>query len=358
MLGVLPKVLYLTNIPVPYREKMHEILAKEYLAITYLVTYCAKTEPNRQWKFKDGLYNKVYLKEQSTSLVHNNFSIFKHLSTYNPDVIISTSFNPTMLYAFLWCVLKRRKFLPFNDGTLFSESKFSPIHKLVRKVVFKFSASFITTGNGGIELYKSYGITRDKIFISHLCVENDLYRLSPPPTKQYDLMFSGQLIERKMPFFFIEVASRLKQKLGTFKVLILGDGPLREKMLKKLNELKIDYHYPGFIQPDTIPDFYNKAKIFLFPTLSDPWGIVANEACASGVPVITCKNSGSADDLVIDGHNGYVLPLDPEIWADSILKLLTNTNLLQQFSDNASRSVKDFNPKNSAKGIFDAVTNH
>ncbi|MBC7507657.1 MAG: glycosyltransferase family 4 protein, partial [Ferruginibacter sp.] len=90
-------------------------------------------------------------------------------------------------------------------------------------------------------------------------------------------------------------------------------------------------------KPDTIPDFYNKAKIFLFPTLSDPWGIVANEACASGVPVITCKNSGSADDLVIDGHNGYVLPLDPEIWADSILKLLTNTNLLQQFSDNALR---------------------
>ncbi|MBW4890162.1 glycosyltransferase family 4 protein [Mucilaginibacter sp. HMF5004] len=352
-----PKVLYLTNIPVPYREKMHEILASKHGIITYRVVYCAKTEPNRQWKLKEGNYDKVYMEEEATSLIHNNRSVIKHLAGYKPDVVISTGFNPTMLYAFVWCIFKGKKFIPFNDGTLFSESTFSVIHKLVRTIVFRFSAAFITTGIGGVDLYESYGISKDRIFISHLCVENSLYKLSDPPPKQYDLMFSGQLIDRKMPFFFIDVAKQVKQKLGTCKVLILGDGPLRNEVLAKLEEDKIDYDYPGFVQPDTIPVFYNRSKIFLFPTQSDPWGIVANEACASGVPVITCKNSGAADDLIINGYNGYVLPLETEIWANAALQLLTDEKLLQQFSVNAVISVQQYNPANAAKGIEDAVAN-
>ena len=351
----LPKVLYLTNIPVPYREKMHEILAAKNEVMSYFVVYCAKTEPNRQWNLKEGFYDKVYLKEQVMSLIHNDWSITKHLSEYDPDIVISTGFNPTMLYAFAWCILKRKKFIPFNDGTLFSESTFSILHKIVRATVFKFSSAFITTGNGGIDLYKSYGISPKRIFISYLCVENSLYHISNAPPKQYDLMFSGQLIERKMPYFFIEVAKAVKEKLGTCKVLILGDGPLRIGMLAKLDEIKIDYDYLGFIQPSELPYYYNLSKIFLFPTQSDPWGIVANEACASGVPVITCKNSGASDDLIIDGYNGYVLPLNVDSWAEAIITLLTKKKILAQFSTNAFTSVQKFNPLNAAAGIQDAV---
>jgi putative transposase len=53
----------------------------------------------------------------------------------------------------------------------------------------------------------------------------------------------------------------------------------------------------GYFSQNELPYYYALTRVFLFPTLLDPWGVVANEACAAGVPVITCSNAGAAGDL-------------------------------------------------------------
>jgi glycosyltransferase involved in cell wall biosynthesis len=126
-------------------------------------------------------------------------------------------------------------------------------------------------------------------------------------------------------------------------------------MVAKLEEYGIQYEYPGFIQPHNLPAYYQKAKVFLFPTLQDPWGIVANEACAAGLPVITCENAGVAGDLIIDEKNGFVLPLDVDIWAEKACALLKDDSLYQQLSQNAISSVEAFNPRAASKGVLDAI---
>ncbi len=113
-----------------------------------------------------------------------------------------------------------------------------------------------------------------------------------------------------MPFFFAEVAKHLKLKLPGLRVLLLGDGPEREALLADLRAAEIDFHYAGYVSQAALPTYYAAAKILLFPTKLDPWGLVANEACAVGVPVITCANAGVAGDLILHGYNGYILELD------------------------------------------------
>ena len=111
---------------------------------------------------------------------------------------------------------------------------------------------------------------------------------------------------------------------------------------------------PGFVQPQEIASWYGRSRILLFPTRLDPWGVVANEALATGTPVITTPEAGVAGDLVIDAVNGYVIPPDPERWSGQATRLLRDGGLWRQVSDAASDSVKPFNFDIASQGIVKA----
>ena len=66
--------------------------------------------------------------------------------------------------------------------------------------------------------------------------------------------------------------------------------------------------FPGFAQRDQLAAYYALAEALVFPTLSDPWGLVVNEAMACGLPIIASDAAGCVADLVQDGENGYVIP--------------------------------------------------
>ncbi len=348
------KVALLTNIPAPYRERMHELLADHYNG-NYTVVYCAEKESDRKWKVKYGNYDKEVLSDISVNAVHNNPEIVDSLKKLNPDVVIIMGFYPTMLYAYFWTLFKSKKLVVFTDGTLRSESHLSIVHKIVRKIVFKKTSAFIGPSFGSAQLYESYSIPSSKFFRTYLAVNNKLFINDSSADKKYDLMFSGQFIDRKMPLFFVEVARIVKEKLGSCRVLVLGNGILEGDILTLLKKYNIDYSFPGFISQEELPSYYAKSKLFLFPTKNDPWGVVVNEAMASGMPVITCDNAGVANDLVIDGVNGYVLPLSEIIWADKIVEILTSTDQYTILSNNAVQHVQKYSFENAAKGIVDAV---
>jgi glycosyltransferase involved in cell wall biosynthesis len=62
---------------------------------------------------------------------------------------------------------------------------------------------------------------------------------------------------------------------------------------------------PGFKQYPELPVYYGLASAFIHASTSEPWGLVVNEAMASGLPVVVSNRCGCAPDLVCDGRNGY-----------------------------------------------------
>lgn len=350
-------VVFLTNIPAPYREKLHEELS---ISINkYKVLYCNTIEPNRKWKFELGNYEKIFLPVISINIfnrfIHFNKNIFKELNKTNPDVVITSGFGPSMLLAFLWSKLKNKKHIPFTDANIHSESKLSFFHKFLRKIIFNYSYTFIGASNKSIDLYTSYNINKNNCFKSVLFINNHKFN-NDIQKKEYDLMFSGQLIDRKMPMFFIKVVSAVEKKMNKkCKVLILGDGPLKEKVLLQLEKYNIDFEYPGFIQQDQLPNMYKNSKIFLFPTLKDPWGVVVNEAMAAGLPVITTPEAGSADELILNNINGYVLTPEINLWSERIVELLNNKEKYEDFSINSKNIIKDYTFKEATNGVLNAI---
>jgi len=68
--------------------------------------------------------------------------------------------------------------------------------------------------------------------------------------------------------------------------------------------------FAGFRQVEELPFFYAGAGAFIHPALAEPWGLVINEAMASGLPILSSNNVGAAEELVQGGVNGF--SFDPE----------------------------------------------
>lgn len=354
------KVVIITNIPVPYRLPIYEKINRDQ-TIDLTVFFCAKNESNRLWNLELPKFKHLFLKENvkakkdGFNFVYNNIDVWLELKKIDPDVVITTGFNPTHLYAWFYTKLYNKKHIPMTDGWIGSEKKLSFIHKLVRKVVFKTSNAFIGASKNSLELYKSYGIVEEKLFQSHLCIDNKYFDNQQSfLDRKYDLMFSGHLSERKLPFLFTKIAEKVSKKISDLNILILGDGPLKKGFLEQLDKTAINYHYAGFVSQEELPAYYSSAKIFLFTTQHDAWGIVVNEAMASGTPVITTPFAGVINDLLIDKTNGYILDIDSDLWAEKSIDILNDSTLWEELSQNAKKSVKAFNFDDAAQGIIDA----
>ncbi len=353
------KVALITNIPAPYRESTYEEVSKNP-DIDFTVIYSKRIESNRSWKFKLGKYKRIFLNSLTIPLykyeIHFNLSIYQRLNNLNPDILILTGFNPVMLIAFFWARKKSKRIIIFSDGTLDSEKNISFTQRSIRKLFYKYANSFIAASQKTVNLHRHYGARDENIFISCLCIDNE--RLQTNNIKKtYDLMFSGQLINRKQPFFFIEVAENYLKLNGKCKALIIGDGELSEEVSSRIKGSKVDFHFPGFVQQHDLFNYYSKAHIFLFPSLSDPWGIVANEAVAAGLPIISSKHPGSVGELIINEKNSFVLDLDSNIWAEKALELIGNNEKYNRFKDYGLNLIKNFNKEKASRGIIEAIKN-
>ncbi|WP_191237316.1 glycosyltransferase family 4 protein [Cobetia marina] len=348
------KVALITNMPVPYRIPVYSKVTN----VSLKVFFCTDKETNRKWILKNLDFEHEFLKKSfkgnkdGYNFTHNNPDIWSKLNSYNPDTVITTGFNPTHLYAFVWTLLKRKKHICMTDGTIYTESSLSFVHKIIRKFVFRYTSAFIAASESGISLYKSYGICKDKIFKSELCIDNYIYnRLSNSINRQYDVCFSGQIQDRKSPLFFASVCNEIMNIRGSCTALILGDGPLKDELLTQLEKDNISYHYPGFVQQEKLPSYYSDTKLLLFPTTLDAWGVVVNEAMAAGTPVITTNFSGAANEVVINNHTGYVLDLSVHDWASSAVSILDDRKKWMSLSNECKKKISSYNYNSAANGI-------
>jgi len=354
------RVALVTNMPAPYRVPGYNIVHRR-LQDDFKVLFCTRMEPNRHWNippmefrhvFMEG---KTYVKKDGTTFVHNNWQVFRELKAYRPDVVITGGFNPTMLYAFLYCQLHGVKHIPISDAWALSEQHLSTVHRILRKIVYGRSAAFIACSEKGKAYYGSYGLRPESVFISHYTISNELFRNSRSfHERKYDLLFSGQFTERKNPLFFIKVAALLARKKKDLQVLLLGDGPLKDTMFKALQDAGVSFDYGGYARQEELPAHYANCRLFLFPTQYDAWGVVANEASAAGTPVLTTPSAGCADELIVDGHNGYILPLEENAWAGKCLDLLHDEKKWTVFSSAAGALAQHFTHERAAAALIDA----
>lgn len=133
----------------------------------------------------------------------------------------------------------------------------------------------------------------------------------------------GRLVPQKNHMFLLDVFATYLQKNPDSVLVLIGDGPLREKLENRVKELEIaDKVYFKGLRSD-VNDWYSVMDVFLLPSLYEGLPVVGIEAQANGVPV--CLSSNITKEAVINTNVRY-LPLVKEDWLNSIDELLGKRN--------------------------------
>lgn len=163
-----------------------------------------------------------------------------------------------------------------------------------------------------------------------------------PAKKKSDVIFAGRLLSNKNVDFLIRSIALLKKDYPNITCVVVGKGP-EEMKLKGLSDslgLQKNVIFYDFIPEHT--DLYalmKSSRVFAFPSTREGFGIVALEANASGLPVITIDHPDNATkDLIIKGRNGDTVQLDERKLAEKVTKYLS----AKQSSQDYIHSVKNY----------------
>lgn len=140
----------------------------------------------------------------------------------------------------------------------------------------------------------------------------------------------------------VSVFARILENNIEAKLLLVGDGPDRQRAEKRCRELGICDHVRFLGKQDQVEDILSIADLFLIPSGSETFGLAALEAMSCSVPVIS-SNIGGLPEVNIHGETGYLCDLDDiDCMGDYAVKILSDDNLHKELAENARQQAKTF----------------
>jgi len=239
-------------------------------------------------------------------------------------------------------------------------------HKFINpQDLLKLQNKIITVSqNTKNDLIKHYNIRGDKIKVIYSGVDHNLYKKledSDPKfqkvIKNYKLpenfiLYLGTIEPRKNIETVIEAFSKLKtdKKFTNLSLVIAGDKGWKYKRVFKTAANSIyskDINFIGYVEREDKPYLYNLAKIFIFPSFYEGFGLPVLEAQACGTPVITSLNSSLNE---ISNNSAYLINSDyVNQLKNAVCNLLTNQNLAAEYSKKGIANSQKFNWVKTAK---------
>jgi glycosyltransferase involved in cell wall biosynthesis len=186
------------------------------------------------------------------------------------------------------------------------------------------------------------GMPENRIFLGYDVVDNAYFREQAAITRQDPqaarerqpqiphrpyLLAVTRLIPRKNVIRLVDAYRIYRQEVGedsAWDLVVCGSGMESAAIQQRLQQYALldAVHLPGFLTYAQMGDWYGLAQGFVHPALREQWGLVVNEACAAGLPILSSQTVGACDLLVRSGKNGLTFdPTDPEAIAQALVTL-------------------------------------
>lgn len=341
------KVLFITNIPSPYRVAFFNELGKH---CDLTVWFEAPNESNRSWHV-DGLgrnFRFRFLKGITLGLdKHLNISVWRALHKEAFDIYVLGGYSsPTEMIAIHWLKYRRKPFILNSDGGFARNDRL--FMRKLKTYLISSAQAWLSSGTQCTRYLRHYGAAADRIYeyplASHVPDERDLLPLSAGEKallKQANdlpgvvLLAVGQFIPRKGFDVLLRSFGRMQRERPDARIslLLIGGGPEQSRYERIVREQGIRHvTIKPFLQREALAPYWKLADIFVLPTRYDTWGLVLNEAAAFGLPIVTTEMAGAAGDLVREGGNGFIVkPDDEAALARACLQLALDERLRRRF---------------------------
>jgi len=149
------------------------------------------------------------------------------------------------------------------------------------------------------------------------------------------LISVGRMAPEKNLDQVLKTYEALKFTGQAFKLVMVGDGPLKEQFQKRYPEII----FPGMLSQTNLAAYYASSDLFIFPSQTETFGNVTLEALASGIPVLAF-DCAAARDWVQTGVNGWLIAENnPEGFAAQAVTVFNSKDLLDQITQSTRQQV-------------------
>lgn len=333
------RVLWLTNIPSPYRVKFFNELGK-HCCLTVLFEKAFSDERDNNWKdYTFNTFEGVVLKGRTTD-VDKAFSLetFKYINNSKRDIIVvSNPATPTGVAAILYMRFKGIPYIVESDGAFPVVKK--GFKEFLKRFLYKGAKACFTTSEVGKVYFAKYGVRRDDIYKYPFTslAESEIPELPTVEEKQtirkllgigeqIMIISVGQIIHRKGYDVLMEAATKIDKAIGIY--IIGGKAPDDYVEYCKQHNL-MNVHFHDFMPPKKLREWYLAADLFVLPTREDIWGLVINEALACGLPVVTTTRCVAGLEMVSEKNGRLVESGNAALLVSAIRDLMASDTFTQ-----------------------------
>lgn len=348
------KVLYLSNIPSPYRVDYFNELGK-FCDLTVLFEAENSTERDEEWKKYDFKhFQGIFLKGQHIN-TDTAFcpGVGRYLKRGAYDFVILTLLaSPTGLLAAH--VMRKRKIPYFYEGDGGFAGKTTGLKAMWKRYIisgadmcFSPSAEFdrYCTAYGAepkkIRRYPFTSVKREELLTAPLTREQKQeHKREFGVAESCAIVSVGQFIHRKGFDLLLKCCGKLPEDVGVY---IVGGKPTDEYLaLQKQYGLR-RVHFMEFMPKERLMRFFRAMDLFALFTREDIWGLVINEAMANGLPVIGTDRCIAAMELIEQGKNGFIVESENlQQMEDALLRLGDSEELRGKMSREAIRRIERY----------------
>ena len=256
--------------------------------------------------------------------------LWKKLTEAQPKtVLVPGYYTIPGIAAAVWARLHRRRSILMTETTEFDHRRTRVKETLKRWLLRTLFDAAVCGGKPHARYLRALGFPSENIAGCYDVVDNGFFASAAQAVREQrnvapHFLYVGRLASEKNVDGLIDAFGEYRRRGGTWPLVVAGDGPERECLVKRCERLGIArfVDFKGFQRTRETADLYAGAGCFVLPSKREPWGLVVNEAMAAGVPVVVSNRCGCAEDLVRNGENGFVFdPANRIELADRLLQI-------------------------------------
>ena len=350
-------IVLVTGTLTPYNRRLYDAFAGTYCEDLHVLT-CVGVEPHRTWvvpepeHFTQKTLPGFRYHRNDINHIYINPAVVAELRRLRPKVMALGGFSPTMAMAAGCARMMGIPYGLYTDGALSTDPGSRP-HRMMRSLLVPKARFGVCGSVESVRLLAYWGLDPSLSTVVPLVPAWDAPKHIPDYAhRPFDILFAGTLNESiKGALFFTEVAKAMKQSHPELRVRVTGRGPDRDAMQARLEAAGIAAQFDGPLQPAEMIAAFSSAKVMLFPSRSDPWGLVANEAVQCGTPVLGSPHAVSSQWYVERFGLGHVRPLDVEAWATAALDMIASPVRWATFMARRGEALEWASLANSARSL-------
>jgi len=381
---------------VPYHHARWEACVNLTGTETHLVELTDRDDFKVLEFTKDAHFHRHTLFPKSDSQVSSlSQRMVEKLDEIRPDVVCVSGWGlKVSIAAMLWAVRRGAPIVMLSESNEFDEAR-SPIKEWIKRRLVSLCSAGLAGGSPQADYLVKLGLPRERVFVGYDVIDNNYFESSSKEAQHSGFKLAGPAVashplrqvsgfDVSNPYFLAcarfgakknlpglirayaqyrgkverRASSVEGQTLELWNLIILGEGEARPVIERTIRDCGVSdhVHLVGAKGYTELPSYYAHAGAFIHASTTEQWGLVVNEAMASGLPVLVSNRCGCVADLVWEGENGWTFdPTNEEQMAELMLKISSDENQRKTMGEKSREIITEWGPDRFASGISSAV---